>query len=294
MFPVIALVIIDLLNNKIIDKNDVKRGTTAPILGFISHNNSDSEIPVNEKPGSTLTESFRSVRTNIKNLVGDIEKPVLAVSSTISSEGKTFISMNLAVVLASLNKKVLLTGLDLRRPRIHSVFGLDNSIGMSNYLSGTKSFDEIIKETGVSNLFYAPSGPVPPNPAELIDSKKMKEFIERARKEFDYVIIDTPPVAIVTDALLLNSLVDSFLLVVRQRFSSRNTLTLIEELYETGTISKMGIIINDISLSGYYGYGLRYGYSVGYGYTYGYNYYGKYVNKKYGYTNDSNPYYDDL
>ena len=126
----------------------------------------------------------------------------IAVSSTISSEGKTFIAINIAAIIATLGKKVLLIGLDLRKPRINKVFEFDKSPGMSTYLSGNCRYDEIIKKTQVENLFYAPSGPVPPNPAELIDTDLMKEFMERAQKEYNYIIIDTPPVAIVTDALI--------------------------------------------------------------------------------------------
>jgi capsular exopolysaccharide synthesis family protein len=188
---------------------------------------------------------------------------VIAVSSTISSEGKTFISINLAAITAMLGKKVLLIGLDLRKPRINKVFEFQDSPGMSTYLSGNCDYEEIIKETQIKNLFYAPSGPIPPNPAELIETEQMKKFMERAKKEFDYIIIDTPPVAIVTDTLLLAPYVDVNLFIVRQRYTSRNTLEMIEQLNNHGELKNMAIIINDINLSGYYGYGMRYGYTHG-------------------------------
>jgi Mrp family chromosome partitioning ATPase len=120
----------------------------------------------------------------------------------------------------------------------------------------------------------------------------MAEFISRAKKEFDYIIIDTPPVAIVTDALLVSPLTDFYLFIVRQRYTSRNMLGLVEELNKNENIKSIGIVMNDISISGYYGYGLRYGYSMGYGYSYGYNYYGGYANNKYGYAKNSNNYYN--
>jgi tyrosine-protein kinase Etk/Wzc len=291
LFPVIAIYLIDFFNNKIIDKNDIERGTSAPVIGFISHSDTKNEMPVAEKPGSTLAESFRAIRTNLKYFFKDTQNPVIAVSSTISSEGKTFISVNLASVLALLGKKVLLVGLDLRKPRIHNIFNLDNEVGLSTFLSGQNVFEDIIHKTKVENLFYAQSGPVPPNPAELIESSLMTVFIENAKKEFDYIIIDTPPVAVVSDALLISHLADFYLFVVRQRYTSKNTLELIEEFYRNENIKKLGIIINDISLSGYYGYGLRYGYSLGYGYTYGYNYYGTYSYGKYGYHYKGDSYY---
>ncbi|MBN1597321.1 MAG: polysaccharide biosynthesis tyrosine autokinase [Bacteroidales bacterium] len=293
IIPAIMILLIDYLNNKIIDKKDIEKGTGAPIMGFISHNNLKTEIPVAERPGSTLAESFRSLRTNLKYFTKETQNPVISVSSTISAEGKTFISANLAAIIASNGKKVLLVGLDLRKPRIHKIFGISNDTGISNYLIGQDKFEKIIFKTEVENLWYAPSGPVPPNPAELIDSQEMKEFILKAIKQFDYVIIDTPPVALVTDALLVSPLTDFYIFVVRQRYTSKNTLALIDELHRNENIKSIGIVMNDISLTGYYGYGLRYGYSVGYGYSYGYNYYGEYHNSRYGYTDKEKGYYSD-
>ena len=293
LIPVVLILLIDYLNNKIIDKKDIEKETKAPIIGFISHNTLQSEIPVNLRPSSTLAESFRSIRTNLKYFIKEVQNPVISVSSTISSEGKTFISANLAAIIASNNKKVLLVGLDLRKPRIHKILGINNDVGISDFLISLEKFENIVFQTEVENLWYAPSGPVPPNPAELIDSSKMKEFITKAKGMFDIIIIDTPPVALVTDALLLSPLTDFYLFIVRQRYTSKNTLGLIEELYQNDNIKSLGIIINDISLTGYYGYGLRYGYSVGYGYSYGYNYYNHGNYGKYGYSSKTSGYYTD-
>lgn len=187
---------------------------------------------------------------------------------------------------------MLLIGLDLRKPRIHRILGIDNSEGLSTYLSSNCDYSEVIKPTSIENLFYAASGPIPPNPAELIEGEKMQIFIEKAKKEFDYIIIDTPPIAVVSDTLLLSKFVDINIFVVRQRFSSKNTLELIQELYQAEKLKNMGIIINDISLIGYYGYGLRYGYYKGYGYSYGKNYYGQYSYGKYGYSDKDHGYYN--
>jgi tyrosine-protein kinase Etk/Wzc len=289
--PLFLMMIIDYLNNKIIDRKDIEKVTSVPIMGYISHNNLKTELPVIEKPGSALSESFRSVRTNLKYFLKDAECPVISVSSTITAEGKTFASANLSAILAMSGKRVLLIGLDLRKPRIHRIFGIKNDIGISSYLIRESRFEDIIVETGFENLWYAPSGPVPPNPAELIESAAMTELIELARKKFDYIVIDTPPVAIVTDALLVSHFTDFYLFVVRQRYSSKNTLELIDELYKNGTLKNVGLVVNDISISGYYGYGLRYGYSMGYGYNYGYNYYSQYG--KYGYSDSAKRYYTD-
>ena len=289
--PLILIILIDYLNNKIIDKKDIEKGTSAPVLGFISHSSLKTEIPVVENPGSTLSESFRSVRTSLKYFLKETQCPVISVSSTISSEGKTFVSANLAAIIAMSGKRVLLMGLDLRKPRIHKIFGISNDTGISNYLIREEKFESVAIKTGIDNLFYAPAGPVPPNPAELIDSEVMSEFIGKAKKNFDFIVIDTPPVAIVTDALLLAPFTDFYLFVVRQRYSSKNTLELIEELHKNANIKSLGIVVNDISMSGYYGYGLRYGYSLGYGYNYGYNYYSQYG--KYGYADSAKGYYKE-
>ncbi len=275
--PAVAIVIIDLMNNKVIDRKDIERVTGIPIVGYISHSSYNTELPVVAKPGSTLAESFRSIRTSLRYFISEDAPSVIAISSTVSGEGKTFVATNLASIISMLGKKTLLIGLDLRKPRIHKILGLENTSGMSTYLSGVSSFDEVVKKTEIENLWYAPSGPVPPNPAELIERRAMSTFLEEAKTKFDFIILDTPPIAIVTDALLLSVHADIMLFVVRQRYSSRSTLTLIEDIRRNSDMKGMGIIVNDISMSGYYGYGLRYGYTMGYsyGYSYGYNYYGQ-------------------
>ncbi|HEX2921590.1 MAG TPA: polysaccharide biosynthesis tyrosine autokinase [Bacteroidales bacterium] len=282
MFPGALIIIIDFINDKIIDKKDIEKKTKVPVIGYISHSDIKSSIPVIEKPGSAFAESFRSVRTALKFYNKENEVPVIAVSSTISSEGKTFISINLASIIALSGKKVLLVGLDLRKPRLNKIFKSDNSPGMSSYLSGHCRYDEVITQTHVENLYYAASGHIPPNPAELLERNEMKQFIDSAKKEFDYIVIDTPPVAIVTDTMLIAPFVDLNLFIVRQRYTSRGTLEIIDNYYNQGKFKNLALILNDINLSGYYGYGIRYGYSMGYGYKYGSGYYGKRNKGRYG------------
>jgi tyrosine-protein kinase Etk/Wzc len=291
LVPALIIALLYYFNNRVIDNGDIIRKTKVPIIGYISHNENIKEIPVIDKPGSALSESFRSVRTSLRYFIKDTSKPVIAITSTISSEGKTFISINLAVITALLGKKVLLIGLDLRKPRIHRLLGIDNSEGLSTYLSSNCEYNDVVRPTTIQNLFYATSGPIPPNPAELIEGERMAEFIKEAKNEFDYIFIDTPPIAVVSDTLLLSKFVDINIFVVRQRYSSKNTLELIQELYQTGKLKNMGIVINDISLTGYYGYGLRYGYYKGYGYSYGKNYYGQYSYGRYGYSDNDHGYY---
>ncbi|MDI9534046.1 MAG: polysaccharide biosynthesis tyrosine autokinase, partial [Bacteroidota bacterium] len=289
LIPMLLIVIFDLMNNKIISRHDIERLTKAPIIGYISHSEYNVDNPVAEKPGSTLAESFRAVRTSLAFYTGQTKCPVIVISSPISGEGKTFVSVNLATIISMMNKKVLIVELDLRKPRVHTILKAGNGHGMSQFLSGGATFEEVIVPTEIENLWFAPAGPVPPNPAELIGSPKMAEFIEKARDEFDSIIIDTPPVGIVTDALLLNQLANVILFVVRQRYTTRGSVQLLDEIYRKGEMSNVALVVNDISTTGYYGYGLRYGYSLGYGSRYydpG-NYYTKGGGKSSGYyTND--------
>ena len=289
LVPMALIVVFDLMNNKIIGRHDIERITKATIIGYISHSEYHVEDPVAEKPGSTLAESFRAVRTSLAFYTGQTKCPVIVVSSPVSGEGKTFVSVNLATIISMMNKKVLIVGLDMRKPRVHAILKAGNGHGMSQYLSGGATFEDVIVPTEIDNLWFAPSGPVPPNPAELIGSPMMAEFIAQARNQFDTVIIDTPPVGIVTDALLLSQLANVTLFVVRQRYTTRGSVQLLDEIYRKGEMSNVAILVNDISASGYYGYGLRYGYSLGYGSRYydpG-NYYTKGGGKSSGYyTND--------
>jgi capsular exopolysaccharide synthesis family protein len=278
IIPGLYIFLVDQFHNKIIDRKDIEQGTTVPVIGFIGHNASKSEFPVVEKPGSSLSESFRSVRTNLKYYLNGEKKGVISVTSTISGEGKTFVSLNLAAVLSMLGKKTLLVGLDLRKPRLNRLLDTSGGEGLSSFLIGEADFEDIVCKTGVENLFFVPSGAIPPNPSELIESERMKIFIEMARKEYDYVVIDTPPVGVVSDALLLGGFADVNIFVIRQKFSFKSTLELIQNISDKDELKNLTIAVNDIHISGYYGYGLRYGYGFyqGYGYNYGYGQYGSY------------------
>ena len=193
---------------------------------------------------------------------------IITISSTISGEGKTFAAVNLATIMAMSSKKVLLMGLDLRKPSMHKIFEIPNEIGLSTYLSNQHEYQEVITETGIDHLYIAPSGPVPPNPAELIETDRMKVFFDQAEKEFDYIVIDTPPIALVTDALLVSHYANANLFMIRQRYSNNHVFDLINKLEQEQKIPNMNILVNDLKIPKYYGY--SYGYAYGYGYGYGY------------------------
>ncbi len=270
LIPLSILILIEFFNEKIIDPKDIDKITKVPVLGSVGHNEKQSEIPVAENPKSSLAESFRALRTNLQYVMRDTGKKVICVTSTISGEGKTFCAVNLASIIAQSNKKTLLISLDLRKPKVHKVFNIDNERGLSTFLIGKSDYNDIIIKTNIHNLYITPAGPIPPNPAELIETKEMETFVQRIREDFDIIVMDTPPIAIVTDAVLLSRFSDAVIFVVRQNYSTKDVIHLVDDLHEKKDIKNIGILINDIKVSSYYGYGRRYNY--GYGYGYGYNY----------------------
>lgn len=271
--PLILILLIEFFNTKISDRNYLENRLKAPIIGNIGHNDSTTELAVNSNPKSSMSESFRAIRSNIQYILKDPQSKVIAVSSAISGEGKTFCSVNLASILALAGKKTLIVSLDLRRPKVHRIFDLENKDGISTYLIGKTEYSNLFKPTMIPSLFMTSAGPIPPNPAELIGTEKMAEFITRARKEFDFIIIDTPPIGIVTDALVLKDNIDSFLFVIRHNYSDRQVIELINDLHIRKVFKNICVVVNDIQLKGYYGYSYKYGYQYGYGYSYHYNQY---------------------
>jgi tyrosine-protein kinase Etk/Wzc len=272
LFPLMLFVLMELFNDKIVDRRDVEKHTLIPIIGSVSHNHYDEVIPVQVKPKSGIAESIRSLRTNLQYVIRDKKQKTILITSMMSGEGKTFCSINLAAIYAMSGKKTLLMGVDLRKPKVQRLFNLDETKGLSTYLIGQHSFDEIIYPSKVPNMYLCGSGPVPPNPAELIDTEKMLEFIDQAKQQFEIIIMDTPPVALVSDALNLAKYVDLVLFVVRQNYSRKVAFNIIETIRTSHDIKNLGIIINDVNFKTYYGYGVysygnRYG---GYGYEYGY------------------------
>jgi tyrosine-protein kinase Etk/Wzc len=271
LIPILLVIVLEFFNNKIEDKSDIESRTSISIFGTIGKNRHKSNLPVLTHPKSPISEAFRSIRTNLQYILKTKDKKIIAITSSISGEGKSFISSNLAVVLAISQKKTLLVSLDLRKPKLHVEFNIDNTIGLSNYLVENATYEEIIKKTQVDNLYLAAAGPIPPNPAELIESKRMSEFFQSAVKNFDFIIVDTPPIAVVTDALLLTSIADAYLYIVRQNYSSKNVIKLIEDAKKDNNLHNMGIILNEVEIKR--GYGYSYGYGYGYGYGIGQGYY---------------------
>ncbi|MCX6231895.1 MAG: polysaccharide biosynthesis tyrosine autokinase [Bacteroidetes bacterium] len=284
LIPLIYLFVKDFLNNTIIEKSDIEKITSFPIIGHTLHNDKDSTTVVLDSPKSSIAESFRAVRTNLQFIAKGAEKQTIMITSTMVSEGKTFVAINLASIFALYGKRVLLMGFDLRKPKIYQDFSLTNTEGISSYLIGKSTLENIIQKSYVPNLDIIMAGPIPPNPTELIASEKNDELFAKLKEMYDYIIIDTPPVGLITDAYLLMKYSDANVFVTRQNFTNKKVFASIINDIQKRNVGKFNILVNDIRMdlsSTSYGYGSGYGYGYGYGSGYGYGY-------GYGYYSDDN------
>ena len=271
-------------NTTIISREDVEKHTKLPVVGQVLHNSKPGNLVVITSPKSTQAEAFRTVRTNINYLVQGKTQQTILVTSDMVGAGKTFVSINLASVFALYGKRTLLMGFDLRKPKIFEDFGLTNQDGISSYLVKAVGLDNIIQHTGVANLDILMAGPIPPNPSELIASERCAEMFGQLKQRYDYIIIDTPPVGLVTDAILLTKFADANLFLIRQGVTHKKIFASVIADLESRQIANLAILINDINLEkGSYGYGYHYGYGYGYG-SYGYGNYG--YGYGYGYYSD--------
>lgn len=271
LLPMLIFVLFELINNKVQSKEDIDKMSTIPFLGGVGHNGSPGNLIVLERPKSGVAESFRAMRSNLNYFTGGKSKQVFMVSSSISGEGKTFTTINLATVFALSGKKTLIVGADMRRPKIFEDFKRHNRVGLSTFLASTSEFTDIIQTTDIDNLSLVSGGPVPPNPSELLMTDRFGLFVRQALEQFDFVIIDTPPLALVTDAFVISKFVDHTVFVLRQNYSPKQFISSIDEYYRSGKIKSISILLNDIYKSGLgYGYGQGYAYHYGYGYGYGY------------------------
>lgn len=268
------------LRNKILSNKDIMRDVDSPILGELSYERSDDPIVVHDKGKFAVGEEFRILRTKLHYLHGQGDKGrVTLLTSSISNEGKSFVSTNLAVTLAASGKKTAILEMDLRKPRVSAIFNLDGKHpGISNYLNGEVSETAIIQKSAeYPNLDILGSGDFYPNPSELLEQQRLEVLINWLRLKYDYVIIDTPPVSIVTDSIIIARLVDVSLYVIRQAYTSKALLPFIKSIEEEQHFPKMNIIFNGVQ-KGRYGYNGYGGYG---GYGYGDYIEDKEVKKKY-------------
>lgn len=292
LLPVVVIYIIELLKYKIEGRADVEKITSLPIVGDVplsEDKGKEESIVVHENQNDLMAETFRNVRTNVLYMMRSDEKVIL-VTSTTTGEGKTFIASNLAVSLALLGKKIVIVGLDIRKPSLNKAFNLSHrEQGISQFLANPEHTDlmSLVQVSRINaNLSILPGGPIPPNPTELVARESLPQAIDILKKHFDYIILDTAPIGMVIDTLLISRVANASIYVCRADYTHKADYTLINELSEQKKLPNLCTLINGLDMKKkkygyYYGYG-KYGKYYGYGkkYGYGYGYGTENVNKK--------------
>jgi len=265
------------LHDKITSVNDVVNNIDASIsvLGIVPNYESDvpvSQLVVDKNPKSQIAEAFRSIRSNL-HFINNTEGPkIVAVTSSISGEGKTFVCLNVAGILAYTGKKVILLDLDMRKPKIHKGFGVANDVGMSTILTNLTPTKDCINKSHFPNLDYITAGPIPPNPSELIISDRLNLLINELKESYDYIVFDNPPIGLVTDGITTIQKADYPIYVFRADYSRKSFVQILDKLINEGNIKNLSIILNGVDTTRST-YGYKYGYGYGYGYNYGNGYY---------------------
>ncbi|WP_177192227.1 GumC family protein [Chitinophaga arvensicola] len=243
------------LNQRVLSKKEIEQASDLPVIAEIYQQDTNvKDLSLHTR--SVLVEQIFSMRTNLKFLLtGQTGTPTILITSSMSGEGKTFLSAHLGNSLTVGNKKVVLVELDLRKPKLSQFLGLDHNNGVTNYIIGNKSIEEIIKKVpGNDDLFLVSSGPIPPNPIELIEGQRMAELLEQLKDLFDYVVIDMSPVGIVSDARSIAPHVDCALFVVRYNFTPKSKLMMVADSIRRGFFRKTAIIFNGIAQDTFYPY----------------------------------------
>ena len=283
------ILLLRLLYDKITDKETIEQLSKTPVIGIIKRisdtGDSDYNIHALTNPKSIFSESIRGIRTSLNFILQGNNHKLISVTSTVSGEGKTFCTLNIAASLTLLGNKVVILGCDLRRPKLHLSFpNMTNKVGLTTYLIGKNTKEEVILPTPYDKLYIIPAGPVPPNPSELLQSSKMLELLETLKHEFDYVLLDTSPVGLVADSLTLMQLSDINLYILRANYSKRDFALVPDRIKTDNGISNLYSILNAFDPgAGFYGsiYKQEYGGYYGGG---GYYYYGGYYGRSsYGY-----------
>lgn len=267
--PVVIIYLKDLLNIRINDRAELEKLTKAPILGEVPLGKKEGAIAVQENINDEMAEAFRAIRTNLQFMLSGAGHKVIMTTSSVPTEGKTFVSINMAISLALMGKRVLLIGLDVRKPMLaEHIKGLNSKVGITNYLGGIVDTPEsIIQKSGIcTGLDVIFSGPIPPNPAELLLSERLDKLIEELRVSYDYIIIDSAPIGLVSDSLIISRIVDATIYVSRAEVTYKRHMEWLNDLYKTNKLPHLSIILNGVNYEkkSYYG-----GYGYGYGYGYG-------------------------
>lgn len=289
LLPVVFLVLRQLLDNKVRTSNDVKKITKLPIVGEIPNNTKDTSFAVQEYPRSLTAEQFRRLRIKLEFMSKRKTPAIILVTSSMPGDGKTFCALNTASVFAIAKKRTVILGFDLRKPGLSKVAGLMNHSGITDYLIGNCTLDEIINKQGDLDIIV--SGTIPPNPSELIQSEECQQMLEDLKARYDVIVIDTPPISLVSDALQLTNVADVTMFVVRQDYTEKPAFEFSLNCLTENNVENAAVVVNDINSKD-----TRYGYGYGnYGYYGRYGKYGKYgkYGSKYGYGYEENTYGDN-
>lgn len=266
MLPAVGLYLKELIDDKVKDIESVKRATHLPVIGMIGFSKDIGDSLVAERPESMMAESFRLIRTNLQYLTLSQKTARILITSSISSEGKSFCASNLASIYALSGKKTVLVHGDLRKPKSSSELGIASGAGISEFLLGSHSQDVLIHpHPRIHNLSVILAGSKPPNPSELIMNPRMEDFFAQLEEKFDVIIIDSPPIGLVTDGILLSRFADATIYVIRQNVTRNRSIRFLNEIDSTGQIKNMSVVFNAVKN--------RKGNQYGYGYGYGYGYY---------------------
>jgi capsular exopolysaccharide synthesis family protein len=263
-----------IFHNKIYSIKDITRFSQGNVafLGLVPKYQSDipvSQLIVDKNPKAIISEAFRTIRSNL-TFIDNTEGPkIVSITSTISGEGKTFVAINIAGILAFTGKKVIIIDLDMRKPKIHRGFGVSNIIGMSTILTGITPLDECFNNSPMENLKFITAGPPPPNPSELILSGKLTEIINELKNQFDFIVIDNAPIGLVTDGLETIKMANYPIYVFRAGYSKKIFTQILDRLKNETKIKNLSVVLNDVDISKKI-YSYNYGYGYGYGYGSGY------------------------
>ena len=261
LIPLLFIYVSDMFNNKILNSKELKRLVKVPYLGSIGLKKDPDVIVVREGKTTPIVEMFRIIRTNLQFMLAGKDGHAILITSSISGEGKSFTSINIAMSFALMKKKVILVGLDIRSPMLGDYMHLSKERGITMYIADDSyTVDDIIVPSNLHTyLDVIPAGPVPPNPAELIMNQRLDDLFQKLRGMYDYIIVDSAPIGLVSDTYLLNRLVDNCIYVARQNYTPREACSLINEIYEHERLTGMSIILNGTDENSGYGYGYGYG-----------------------------------
>jgi len=275
----------EFLNSRLLFRSQIESDLQVPIIAELSFEPSETGNPVVVGLGnrSLIGEQFRELRTNLNYITAVTREKckVILITSSIPKEGKSFVAINTAITLTLTGGRVVIIEADLRNPKISKPLGINSHIGMSNYLIGKATEEDIVvPHPTIEYLSVIPAGPIPPNPAELLSTSRLEELIAYLKQHFDYVIIDSPPVGAVTDAKILAGVANATLYIIRHNYTNSSLLQMINDVQEKNILPNLNIVFNGIITKKIFGYHYGKGYGYGYGYGYSYEYGAKSIKKK--------------